>query len=1177
MRSRRAEAEGAKDVYIREAHIDGFGALNGRTCSFDAPVTVVYGPNEAGKSTLLRFIRSLLYGFANRGQPAERAEPVYGGRHGGRLVLLEEGRELVLERYADIPVRRGGAVAILRDESGTELPVTQAELERRLLGGVSERLFRQLFAVTLDELQELRSIAGEEVGNYLYHAGMAGGAALTAASKTLEAEMDKLFKPKGALPGLNRVMADIRELETAIRRSRAGEGPYNEAVLEMEALEKERLEIERRLPERRREAAAVRGAIEARETWLRLREIRIEEAELEAKLPGSPSAPTEEEAALRWELLVRERGQAAERLREAKEEAAAVRRQREAIEWDERLLERLPVLEALEAKREAASARREELAELASDLKLQDELLTAQLARLSPDWGEDELKAFAALSEKEATRALQAGLAGRERELERLEAELRRLARQKASLQEESLGTEAERIRGAGREGTTPGAPASLPFGEFAPRERDELLQAWHRLEDELRQWERARLAAAFAEAEAADAAEPPDAGDSAYDAVGSSQSWSRSRSRNGPSGRARSPGGIASAGDRRQESRQARKAAALLAALAAVAALAPIAAGLKGAALAGFESLAAFLLAGAAYFWRRARNGGAGDGSTTVTLPDRDPGGEQKLARARQARADLAAAERNVAAALKRLLRRPDEAAAALLRGDEAEPGSRALSDEGGGPGPGDRTLPDAYREAAEAARQTLREAVHDELARLDGAERERSLRLERERRLAEGEREREHLERERRAAAEELDRLRRQWQAWLAERKLPPGLPPELLPELFQLAEQALQTQRQRARLAERAASLRAGLAAFEAEAAALFAACPPPAAAAGDAALAVKLLHREALRQRETAAEARRLEERLREAEAAEAAARAALEAASAAALAPPAAAGDADEAAYERRLRIDARRRELARERREAELRLAAGRDAAALAELEELLARHDEAALSLEHERAQKALLELEAARTELLDRRGRLAEQLERLRREAEAEDRLFELGQLNAEFETLADRYAVLSLASELIRRTKTTFEEERQPEVLRRASRYFAEMTGGAYARIVAKGEGEALLAETKDRRTIDGSFLSRGTREQMYLALRFALAGATSPSQALPLLLDDLFVHFDSGRLGRTARVLGEVAEERQVVLFTCHEHVADAIQAALPRAGIVRLLRRETSGEASGPAR
>ena len=211
-------------MFIRELHVDGYGALQGARLTLDHSVTILYGPNESGKSTLLRFIRAMLYGFPSRKEPVERGEPVRGGRHGGRLLFVQgDGREWLVERYAE----RGSSVN-LRDSSGLERQLSQAEWERLALGGVTEKLFRQLFAVSLDELHQLRSLQGEEVGNYLYHAGLAGGAALTAARRRVGAEMDRLYRPKGVTQEINKLMAAIKDAEAAIRQSRDQIQLFNE-------------------------------------------------------------------------------------------------------------------------------------------------------------------------------------------------------------------------------------------------------------------------------------------------------------------------------------------------------------------------------------------------------------------------------------------------------------------------------------------------------------------------------------------------------------------------------------------------------------------------------------------------------------------------------------------------------------------------------------------------------------------------------------------------------------------------------------------------------------------------------------------------------------------------------------------------------------------------------------
>lgn len=266
-----------------------------------------------------------------------------------------------------------------------------------------------------------------------------------------------------------------------------------------------------------------------------------------------------------------------------------------------------------------------------------------------------------------------------------------------------------------------------------------------------------------------------------------------------------------------------------------------------------------------------------------------------------------------------------------------------------------------------------------------------------------------------------------------------------------------------------------------------------------------------------------------------------------------------AGVETESEWEHRLRADERCLALRKEAREIQLRLESGRDHDEQKQLYELLHAYDDASLATLLNESKRALAAEEELRSDLLDQRGRMAQELDRLCAEAEHEDQIQSLRQLQSKLELLAERYAVLAIGDKLIARTKAVFEEEKQPEVLRRASRYFRQMTNGAYTRIVAPGDTKALFAEAKDRTLLDSSFLSRGTQEQLYLAMRFALCDAASPEQPLPLLLDDLFVHFDEQRLAQALPVLEELAEGRQVVLFTCHRYAAQLIVEGFHRPG------------------
>ena len=87
---------------IRGWRIDGFGIFHDAVVDDLPPgLTVVAGPNEAGKSTLLAFIRGVLFGFPDGRSRARRHEPVHGGRHGGSISIDADDGTWVVERYAD--------------------------------------------------------------------------------------------------------------------------------------------------------------------------------------------------------------------------------------------------------------------------------------------------------------------------------------------------------------------------------------------------------------------------------------------------------------------------------------------------------------------------------------------------------------------------------------------------------------------------------------------------------------------------------------------------------------------------------------------------------------------------------------------------------------------------------------------------------------------------------------------------------------------------------------------------------------------------------------------------------------------------------------------------------------------------------------------------------------------
>ena len=90
---------------------------------------------------------------------------------------------------------------------------------------------------------------------------------------------------------------------------------------------------------------------------------------------------------------------------------------------------------------------------------------------------------------------------------------------------------------------------------------------------------------------------------------------------------------------------------------------------------------------------------------------------------------------------------------------------------------------------------------------------------------------------------------------------------------------------------------------------------------------------------------------------------------------------------------------------------------------------------------------------------------------------------------------------------------------------------------------------------MVDDQQGQSLRVELLSRGTREQLFLALRLALVGSYARRGVrLPLVLDDVLVNFDAPRAKAAALVLRDFARAgHQLLIFTCHEHIAQAVQA------------------------
>jgi len=151
------------------------------------------------------------------------------------------------------------------------------------------------------------------------------------------------------------------------------------------------------------------------------------------------------------------------------------------------------------------------------------------------------------------------------------------------------------------------------------------------------------------------------------------------------------------------------------------------------------------------------------------------------------------------------------------------------------------------------------------------------------------------------------------------------------------------------------------------------------------------------------------------------------------------------------------------------------------------------------------------------------------------------------------------AERFAKLQLGVAALRSRIDRFRKQNQGPFMDKAGHWFAEITGGAFAGLSTHfGDGDQpVIAGMRDGGEIlTIEQMSTGTRDQLYLALRLAgLELHLADNEPMPLILDDLLVQFDDKRSIHTLETLSQFSRRSQILLFTHHEHLVDLAQKHL----------------------
>ena len=300
---------------ITNLDVEGYGVWSGlRVRRLSESLNVFYGPNEAGKTTLLQFVRSMLYGFSPERQ--RYLPPVHGGRPGGLVDVEGPHGRFQIARYHAAADGAAGEQLTLTAPDGTR----QGEhFVKVLLSNVDEAVFNNVFAIGLREIQELATLSDTEAAEMLY--SLAAGldrVSLVDVLRELGASRNRMLDADGGPCQVVQLLAEREKLRSEIEELGEINHRYGRLAAERDQIHGEITRLEEEVNRLERLARVTELAAALRPRW-------TERAALDEQLSAlGPPRVMPEQAIERLDDLIA-------RLRKHQEHSEGLAQQREEL------------------------------------------------------------------------------------------------------------------------------------------------------------------------------------------------------------------------------------------------------------------------------------------------------------------------------------------------------------------------------------------------------------------------------------------------------------------------------------------------------------------------------------------------------------------------------------------------------------------------------------------------------------------------------------------------------------------------------------------------------------------------------------------------------------------------------------------------------------------------------
>ncbi|MDR7907841.1 ATP-binding protein [Bacillus velezensis] len=352
---------------ITAMHIYQYGKFSDRSFQLsDSPVQVIYGLNEAGKTTLMSFIKSVLFGFPK----SKKYEPKNGGVYGGTVEL----------KHGD-----HGAVKIERTKGAAEKvrvytasgEIKDGEWLKQLLSDTDRALYEAIYSFDVFGLQEIQAFNRDKIGEFLLYSSLFGSEAAAKLDGRLAKELDRMYKPNGRNPRLNQELDTLKRLSAQLKQAEAAEAGYHSLLEEKKSAGGRLQDAEARLKDITEEIKTVKSAIEAKP-------LADKKTALESELSSYPEALKQfpKDGMHQLEKYESHLHPKAARLEGLRAKAAELRRQADLLAPNEDLLQKERQLQELSGEQHMYESRGEQLAAIQSQIRQTSARVSSGLQQL---------------------------------------------------------------------------------------------------------------------------------------------------------------------------------------------------------------------------------------------------------------------------------------------------------------------------------------------------------------------------------------------------------------------------------------------------------------------------------------------------------------------------------------------------------------------------------------------------------------------------------------------------------------------------------------------------------------------------------------------------------------------------------------------------------------------------